>query len=163
MSIEYLSERYETLHLICFKLENLNFAMEIQNIQEIVNMQEIRKIPRTPKFILGVINLRGSIIPVISLRKQFDLEPLKDQKNAKIIIFSQAEKAVGFIVDDVSHVIQLNQNDIAPAPPVLMRGIDAQCILGIFLEKEKNILLVDLMKAFSEKEIRILEEIIQQA
>ncbi|PCI29190.1 MAG: chemotaxis protein CheW [SAR324 cluster bacterium] len=162
MSVDYLSEQYESIQLICFILEDLHFAADIRNVQEIVSMMEIRKIPRSPELVEGVINLRGQIIPVVNMRKQFQMGQRENPKNSKIMIFSKGEKSIGFIVDDVSQVLRKTQSEILPAPPIMMIGIEQNCIFGMLTEGEKNTMLIDLTKAFSQRESKILEAMLAQ-
>ncbi len=112
------SEQQESLQIISFKLEDMQFASDILRVQKVISMMEIRPVPRSPVFVKGVINLRGQIIPIVDLRTQFGLPPSEVEEDQKIIIFSHQLNFVGFIVDEVSQVIRKNFVDIMPAPPV---------------------------------------------
>lgn len=163
MDVNYLSEQRESLQIICFKLEDTHFASDIQMVKEIITMMDIRPIPRSPDFVKGVINLRGQIIPVVDLRKQFGLKSFQTEKDSKIIIFNHDSRFVGFIVDEVSQVIRKASKEIMAPPPIMMIGIDSRCILGVFTDGKKYTLLLDLTKAFSEEEAQLLESILGQS
>ncbi len=141
----------QSFKALLFALGNIDFAIQLSKVTEIIRMTEIRKVPRVPIFVEGVIHLRGRIIIIVNLRKLFMIKG-KPSKNSKIIIFSIDEKQIGFIVDDVSKIVQKNSKDILPPPPVVIKGPVPDCIFGVIDESDKNILLLDLTRSFSALE-----------
>ncbi|KXG74675.1 chemotaxis protein CheW [Thermotalea metallivorans] len=101
---------------IIFQLGSEECGIDIMHVREITKLKETTKIPNVPDFIDGVINLRGSIIPLINLKKRFNLEETEVKKNSRIIIVTIGEKQVGFIVDDASQVVTLKEEDIENPP-----------------------------------------------
>jgi purine-binding chemotaxis protein CheW len=122
-------------------------------------MIEIRKIPKSPPFVEGVINLRGGIVPVIDLRKRFDLEVNANRQSAKILIVELGINQVGMIVDNVSEVMRFYQDEIEKTPPMFSASIDSQYIQGVAKMNEKLIILLDVEKLFSFEEQSVLKNI----
>lgn len=141
---------------VIFKLGSEEYGVDIMNVREITELKETTKIPNTPNFIEGVINLRGSVVPVINLKKRFTLEETTINKNSRIIIVTIGEKQIGFIVDDASQVMTLKEEDIEN-PPEIITGVDRRYIVGIGKREEKIIILLDLIAVFSEDEKRKIE------
>jgi purine-binding chemotaxis protein CheW len=142
---------------VIFKLGSEEYGIYIMNVREITEFKETTKIPNAPSFIDGVINLRGSVIPVINLKKRFNLEETDIKRNSRIIIVTMNEKQVGFIVDDASQVLTLKEEDI-DNPPEIIAGVDRKYIVGIGKVDEKIIILLDLAEVFSKEEKREIEK-----
>lgn len=115
---ELIESGQKEMQMIVFKLSNEEYAVPITFIQEIIMRQECTKIPKSPSFVEGVINLRGHIIPIINGRKKFNLSlnECNDIKDARIMVLELANDSVGLIVDSVTEVIHLNIADIEPPP-----------------------------------------------
>lgn len=136
---------------VIFKLGREEYGIDIMNVREITEFKETTKIPNAPNFIEGVINLRGNVIPVINLKKRFQLDETSIENNSRIIIVTMDEKQIGFIVDDASQVMTLNEDEI-DNPPEIITGIDRKYIVGIGKMDEKIIILLDLVAVFSDEE-----------
>jgi len=122
-----------------------SFGVDIGRVQEIVTVPEITKVPDTPDFIEGIINLRGKIVSVIDLRKRLKFQcPPKDKKN-RILVTEIDGKVIGLIVDEVSEVLRLNPEKIEP-PPEMVNSVGAECITGVGKLDDGIILLLDLAK-----------------
>ncbi len=147
--------------VLLFTLGEIDFAIKLSNVNEIINMTEIRNIPRSPSFIDGVIHLRDNIIIIVDLRKLFQIIP-SAAKKPKIIVYSLKKRQIGFLVDDVSSIIQKSAEDILPPPPVIIKGPTANSIMGIIEESDKNVLLLDLEKSFSALEEQSINEVLKQ-
>jgi purine-binding chemotaxis protein CheW len=113
-----------------FAIESEQYAIRIQDIHEIIKIQDITQIPNVKPYVKGVINLRGKIVPVISLRNLFDLEEKEESKNTRIVVVHHQEDTVGIIVDSVNKVTTFS--DIQP-PPDRVGGIDGNYFVGIGL------------------------------
>lgn len=142
---------------VIFKLEKEEYGIDIMNVREITEYKQTTKIPNSPEFIQGVINLRGGVIPVINLKKRFNLKEEENTKNKRIIITTMNEKQIGFIVDDASQVLTLDEKDI-DNPPDMISGVDRKYIVGIGKVNEKIIILLDLVAIFSYEEAKELEK-----
>ena len=108
--------------------------------------------PNTPHYVDGVINLRGKVIPIISMRKKFGLMETENDKQTRIMVMDVDGELMGFIVDAVSEVIRISGSEIQPSPAVVASGIDQECISGVINQAERLLVLLDLEKMFSNDE-----------
>ena len=131
----------EELQVIAFKLGKEEYAVAITSVQEIIMSQEKTKIPKSPEFVEGVINLRGSIIPVIDGRKRFGLELAKETAETRIMVLELEKNTVGLTVDAVSEVIHMQTKDVQSSPVNSDQSQDF--ILGIGKFKDRLIILLD--------------------
>ncbi len=120
----------DELKLIVFKLGREEYGMDILKVQEIKRMMSITRVPSTPSFIKGVINLRGSVLPVIDLRTRLGLFEAELTEAARIIVVLVNEGVVGFIVDEVVEVTTINPQNVE-AVQTLSNGLSAEYISGI--------------------------------
>ena len=151
-----ISVRQE-VQAVGFYLGEDEYAIYINKVCEIVQMQEIRKIPKSPKFVEGVINNRGQIIPILDLRKRFDL-PVNQSLtvSCKILIIEIENNQVGLIVDNVSEVMRFYQDEIEKTPPMFASNIGSQYIQGVAKVGDKLILLLDVERLLSFEEKSVL-------
>lgn len=130
---------------VIFKLENEEYGIDILRVKEIKEMMNITRVPKAAHFVRGVINLRGEVIPVIDLRKRFNLNEGEENANTRIIIVSVDDIIVGLIADYSSEVVELSSEAIEEAPEVV--GIvDQGYISGIGKVGERLIILLDIVK-----------------
>jgi len=137
----------EIHQLVCFKLADEEYAVNIINVQEVIRVVRITRIPQMPDFSLGVINVRGSIIPVFDLRKRFELAECELNNASKIMITGINGNKVSFIVDAILDNIKIHSKNIGSAPTVKMK-IDKECIKGIGEIKGRLIMILDLEKVY---------------
>lgn len=132
------------IQFIAYELATEKYALKISDVYEIIRMQQITPIHNSKKFLEGVINLRGKIIPVVNLHKRFGLENYKTTKATRIIVVKSREEMVGIVVDKVNQVIKFS--DIQP-PPEMIAGIDGEYFegLGITLEGVVSLLKIDVV------------------
>lgn len=152
------SDQKELLQLVSFKIGEEEFGVDILSVQEINRMSQITKVPNTPDFIEGVINLRGRIIPVLDLRVKLGLMKLEHNKNTRIVVVELKGQTVGFIVDEVSEVLRIPKN-ITEAPPTMVGGIDSEYITSIGKLEDRLLILLDLEKILSLSEYEMLETV----
>lgn len=136
-----------TIQFVGFSLSDVDYAFEIRRIQEIILMPPITKIPQMPVWIEGLINLRGSVIPVVSLRRRFDLEDRPTDDDTRIIVLNVGSKTVGVVVDSVSRVMKLSPDQIQP-PPVTIDAIERSTIQGVARVEEKLVVILDVDRMF---------------
>lgn len=143
----------DLIQLVSFKLADEEFGVDILQVQEINRLVDITKVPRTPEFVEGVINLRGKVIPVIDLRKRFDLEIEDYDADTRIVVVDIDHNIMGMIVDEVSEVLRLPLSTIESAPDIVT-SIDADYISGVAKMDDRLLILLDLSRVFtpSEKE-----------
>ncbi len=141
------------IQLVTFSLGDEEFGLDILSVQEIIRIMGITKVPRAPEFVEGVINLRGKVIPIIDLRKRFNMPAHKHDKNTRIIVIEVTTMIIGFIVDSVSEVLRLPA-DTVEHPPAVVSGSDSEYISGVGKLEERLLILLDLDKllTYTEKE-----------
>ena len=150
----------DLLQLVGFRLGNEEYGIDILKIQEINRVTEITKIPQSPDFVEGVINLRGNVIPIIDLRKRFHMPEREHDKQTRIVVSEIEERTVGFIVDAVSEVIRMDSN-LVELPPAIIVGADdtGKYIKGVGKLDDKLLMLLDIDSIFSKQEQEQLSEL----
>lgn len=133
---------------LTFNLKNRPYGVPIASVREINRMSDIAPVPRTPEFVAGVMNLRGKVIPVITLRRKFGFEDADNTKQTCIIVIEGAEGQVGIIVDSVSGVVSLTTEQIEP-PPVLGDMTRLDFVMGMGKTESGVVILVDAVLALS--------------
>ncbi|MGA1861853.1 chemotaxis protein CheW [Deferribacter thermophilus] len=133
----------EVIQLVGFKLGDEEYAIDILKVQEIIRMVEITSVPRVDPFVLGVMNLRGKVIPVVDLRLRFNLDKSDFDKNTRIIVVNFEKESIGFVVDEVTEVMRITKSIVEPTPP-LVGTIGQEYILGICKYNERLIILLDI-------------------
>ncbi len=149
----------EELQLVIFRLAKEEYGLPITKVQEINRLVPITKLPQTPSFMEGIINLRGRIIPVIDLRKRFSLPANEQSEDNRIIIVEVNGQTVGIIVDAVTEVVRLAGASIEPPPPTFI--LDAQYIHGVGKLDERLLILLDIDKILTSQEEIMLKQIKQ--
>ncbi|WP_265821896.1 chemotaxis protein CheW [Geovibrio ferrireducens] len=136
-------EEGEIVQLVGLKLGDEEYAIDVLKIQEIIRTVEITSVPRTDSFVLGVMNLRGKVIPVVDLRVRFNLDKMDFDKETRIIVVRFESEHIGFVVDEVTEVIRISKNMVDPTPP-LVGSIGQEYILGICKYDDRLIILLDI-------------------
>ncbi len=145
----------EILQLVSFKIGEEEFGVEILAVQEIIRMIEITRVPNSPHFVEGVINLRGKVIPVVNLRNRLGLPPMEYSKSTRIIVVELEKKTVGFIVDSVSEVLRISTIVTEP-PPQMVGRVDSEYIMAVGKLEDRLVILLDLNRILSNKEKALL-------
>ena len=135
----------QLLQLVSFKIGEEEFGIEILRVREINRMITVTRIPNSPVYIDGVINLRGKVIPVIDLRSCLGLKRRDHDKDTRIVITELDDKVVGFVVDTVSKVLRIPRSVTEP-PPLITTGINAEYITAVGKLEDRMITLLDLNK-----------------
>jgi purine-binding chemotaxis protein CheW len=146
----------EDQKLLTFSLGSEGYGVSILKVKEIIGMMEITPVPRTPEFIKGVINLRGKIIPVMDLRVKFGMEEKEYNERTCIIVaevdIKGAQKLLGVVVDMVSEVVTISDDQIEP-PPEYGTAVEHNSILGIGKIKDRVVIILDIDEVFVCEEI----------
>lgn len=137
------SDDLEVIQLVGLKLGEEEYAIDVLKIQEIIRTVDITSVPRTDSFVLGVMNLRGKVIPVIDLRVRFSLDKMDFDKETRIIVVKFETENIGFVVDEVTEVIRINKKMVEPTPP-LVGSVGQEYILGICKYADRLIILLDI-------------------
>ncbi|HEY3426925.1 MAG TPA: chemotaxis protein CheW [Negativicutes bacterium] len=131
------------VQLVVFKLGREEYGVSILRVQEIKRMIDITRVPHTPDYIKGVINLRGSVLPVIDLKKRLNLPQQADTDDTRIIIVKIDEIIVGMIVDAVSEVMAISQENIED-PEAVVGGVAADYLSGVGKQENRLLILLNL-------------------
>ncbi|MEE9594084.1 MAG: chemotaxis protein CheW [Candidatus Hydrothermarchaeales archaeon] len=161
----------EELQLVAFKLGKEEFGVEISQVREIIKLTEVTQIPNTPEFMEGVINLRGTITPVIDLRKALNITEGDDTDAMRIVIVEQENELaktrqdhniVGMVVDDVSEVMRLKKDDI-DSNAMLQSEISTEYIRGVGKLENRLLILLDLNKVLAKGELEKIHDFQREA
>jgi purine-binding chemotaxis protein CheW len=137
---------------LTFVLDKQQYAVPIMAVREINQLCEITPVPKTPPFVLGVINLRGKIIPVADLRLKFGMSKSEFTRQTCIVVIETDSGHVGMVVDEVNDVVELHGSHIEPAPHLGSRA-EMQFLMGIGKFQERVLILIDIHAALSSREI----------
>lgn len=140
---------------LTFAVGKEDYGIEIKFVTEIIGIQEITSIPELPAYIKGIINLRGKIIPVMDVRLRFKKEPMEYNDRTCIVVVDISELSIGLIVDNVSEVLNIDENNIVP-PPSEKTGFNNRYVKGIGKVDNAVKLLLDCNKLLNEDEIESL-------
>lgn len=147
-----------TNRFLTFYLQDEVYGVNIFDVKEIIAMMKTTPVPKTPKFIKGVMNLRGNIIPVVDMRLKFDMPETEPQMYTAIVIISLEGKSIGFVVDKVEEVVNVEDENIS-APPEFGAHIDTRFIKNMARQKQKVIMILDLMALFGEEEFSMVQNL----
>jgi len=144
---------------LTFFLDREEYGLEILKVREIIGMMDITPVPRTPKFVCGVINLRGKVIPVVNLRTKFGMETIETNGETCIIVVQAEDIEMGIVVDRVSEVIDIPTSAIQPPPAFGNKGISISYLLGIGKTEETIKLLLNIDKVLSRAELGQISQV----
>lgn len=142
---------------LTFTLGAENYALDILKVKEIRGYEAVTKIARAPEFIKGVINLRGEIVPILDLRIKFAVGEAKYDEFTIVIVLNVHNRYVGIVVDAVSDVISLHEQDIRPAPDFGV-AFDSRFLKGLAQNHEQMVILVDIESLISSDEVGLVDK-----
>ena len=141
------------IKVIVFRLDTEEYGVDVQQVKSIERMEYITRVPNTPSFVKGVINLRGVIIPIIDLRNRFGIEEKAYGDATRIIIVHIEEMEVGLIVDAANDVIDISEGQIEP-PPKVVGGVEAVYLRGVAKLPERLLIMLNLDKVLNSEEMK---------
>lgn len=141
----------ESLKQVVFRLDNEEYGVDIIKVNGIEKYQEITKVPNAPEYIEGMINLRGEVLPIFSLRKKFNLTEKEYDEETRIIVAMTNDIKVGMIVDSVSEIMNIEADQVETVPK-LVAGIDRRYIKSIAKVDTRMIVLVDVDLLIDDEE-----------
>ncbi len=144
------------VEMLTFSLGAEEYAIDILKVQEIRGYEAVTRIANTPAFIKGVINLRGVIVPIVDMRIKFNLGDPQYNEFTVVIILNIGKRVVGMVVDGVSDVVSLKQDDIHPAPE--FGTFDTQFLTGLATVNGQMLILVDIERLMSSTEMALVEQ-----
>ncbi len=146
---------------LTFTLGQEEYGIEILKVQEIRGYDAVTHIANTPDFIKGVINLRGSIVPIVDMRIKFNLGHVEYDEFTVVIILNVARRVVGMVVDGVSDVVTLTTEEIKPAPE-FGSGIDTKYVTGIGTVDDRMLILVDIERLMTSRDMELVDTVAQE-
>ena len=146
-----LSETTGTMQLVSFRLAEEEYGIEITKIREIILMGDITRVPQTPHYVKGLINLRSTVIPVIDLRARFGLPEEELTDESRIMVLHVGSKTIGIVVDAVSEVLRISHDQIAP-PPATVAGLGREYLTGLVKLEDRLLILLDVDRIFDQEE-----------
>ncbi len=157
-----MAEQDSKLQLVTFQLGEEKYGIDIMEVKGIIRSQEIRPIPSAPLYVEGILNLRGSIIPIINLHQRFHIEKAELSEDEEllsgIIIVEINKRQLGVIIDKVSRVITIDGNTVQP-PPQMISRIGSEYIQGVVSEKEGYLIILDIRRLFNPRELQQISNI----
>lgn len=150
-----------TLQQVIFKLDNEEYGIDIMKVNGIEKYQEVVKVPNSPEYIEGIINLRGVVLPIYSLRKKFALVDKAPDEETKIIVVFTNDVKVGFVVDSVQEILHIDLETVEEAPK-LVTGINRKYIKSVAKQEERMIILIDIDLIVSDEEKIELGEVLEE-
>ncbi|AJQ98847.1 MULTISPECIES: chemotaxis protein CheW [Hafnia] len=141
---------------LVFTLGDEEYGIDILKVQEIRGYDQVTRIANTPAFIKGVTNLRGVIVPIIDLRVKFSQENVTYNDNTVVIVLNFSQRVVGIVVDGVSDVLSLTNEQIRPAPEFAVT-LSTEYLTGLGSLGERMLILVDIEKLLSSEEMELVE------
>ena len=152
-----LGEVVEGRQYVTFGLNNEEYAVDALNVQEIIEMASITHVPHLPGFFKGVINLRGTIIPVVDLKLKFDMASEGYRKHTCVIVTEFSGGVMGIIVDSVSDVMHMPEESVS-ATPSFGSQVRTDFIKGMGKVSDRLVLILDINKVLTEEEASIVSE-----
>ena len=150
----------EPAHYITFKLGDELFAIPVTQVREVLDLTQITRVPTAPEYMRGVVNVRGSAIPVVDLRLKFGLAPIADSVNSRIVVLELnldgETTVIGGIADSVHNVIEIEPGDIKEPPRIAMRW-RTELIRGMGRLNDRFIIILDIEKVFASDAAALLE------
>lgn len=140
-----------TLQQVVFKLDKEEYGLDIMKVNGIEKYQEVVNIPNSPDYIVGMINLRGEVLPIFSLRKKFNLVDKAIDDETKIIVAYTSNIKVGFVVDAVQEIIHIDEDDVERAPAIVT-GFDRKYIKSIAKIEDRMVTLIDIDLVVTDEE-----------
>ncbi len=138
----------ESIKVIVFQLADKEYAIPVSHVQGIEKLMHITRVPKTAKYVKGVINLRGVVTPIVDLRERFELPVFEHEETTRIIIISLEDMEVGFVVDSANDVLDIPANSIEPQPEVV-GSLEEEFISGVAKLDKRLLILLHLEKVLN--------------
>ena len=146
----------QVLQWVTFQLDNETYGVNVMAVKEVLKFQDIAPVPGAPDYVMGIINIRGTVISVINTRRRFGLQDRDPDDNTRIVIIEIGRHVIGIVVDSVAEVVYLRRSEIETAPQV-NKDETARFITGVCHRDDALLILVELDKLLTEEELAELD------
>jgi purine-binding chemotaxis protein CheW len=147
-----------TMQLVSFRLAQEEYGIEITHVREIILLGDITRVPQTPEYIKGLINLRSSVIPIVDLRLRLGLPRGERTDDTRIMVVNVAGKTIGIVVDAVSQVLRISRDQITP-PPATVAGLGREFLRGLVKLDERLLILLDIDEILTREQAAATEAV----
>lgn len=156
---ENRNSSHETMQFLTFTVSEEEYAVDIMTVREIKGWSDTTRLPNSPAFMKGVMNLRGVIIPIFDLRNRFGMgETVPHEKNV-VIILAIGDKTIGILVDTVSDILDIDKSEIKPAP-MMETNLDDKFVDGIISQEDRMVVLLNVENLFGNEAIEQIQQMI---
>lgn len=152
------SKSGENVQFLTFAVDKAEYGVDIMKVREIRGWTETTRIPNSPDYMRGVINLRGLVIPIFDLRARFSQGHTQANEKNVVIVIAVGNRTVGILVDGVSDILTVDKNEVKPSPSSSETGIDDAYVKGLISVGEKMVVLLDVEYLFDSEALKKAEE-----
>jgi purine-binding chemotaxis protein CheW len=145
------------VQLVTFRVGGEEFGLDVFSVHEILRYEPPTPMPRAPAFVDGVLDVRGTLVPVVDLRRRFEVGELRHDEDTRIVLVDFGGERLGLVVDEVREVLRVPETAVAP-PPSFVRGLAAEFLRGIVKLGDRLVVLVDLDRILSSQERIALQQ-----
>ncbi len=138
----------EKLEYLCFMLSDEEYALDIKELREVINVIKVTEVPKTPSYVIGIISLRGNVIPLFDLRMRLGLEGRQYDSKTRILVVSNNGASMGLVVDRVTEVVKLSKSALE-APPTLINTVNADLLEGVGRYNDRLLIIPNLTKVLT--------------
>ena len=139
------------VQLVTFRVGGEEFGLDVFSVHEILNYQQPTPMPRAPEFVEGVLDVRGTLVPIVDLRRRFETPQVVYDDDTRIVLVDFNDERLGLVVDSVTEVLRAPETAVSP-PPAYIRGLAAEFVRGIVRVGERLVVLMDLDRILSSEE-----------
>jgi purine-binding chemotaxis protein CheW len=148
----------DTVQFLTFSVEESEYGIDIMKVMEIRGWTETTRIPNSPDYMRGVINLRGLVIPIFDLRKRFDQGATNANEKNVVIVISVGKRTIGILVDAVSDILTVDKNEIKASPSASDTGLDEQFVSGLISANNKMVVVLNVEYLFDQNTLKEAEK-----
>ena len=139
------------VQLVTFRVGGEEFGLDVFSVHEILSYQQPTPMPRAPEFVEGVLDVRGTLVPIVDLRRRFETPGVVYDQDTRIVLVDFNDERLGLVVDSVTEVLRAPETAVSP-PPAYIRGLAAEFVRGIVRVGERLVVLIDLDRILSSEE-----------
>jgi len=159
IGLEHDTDSGEWMQFLTFAVDKEEYGVDLLQIREIKGWTEATRLPNSPDFVRGVINLRGAVIPVVDLKSRFSMGVTQATEKHVVMIIAVGKRLIGVLVDSVSDIVEVESEQIKPAPQ-MENKIDGKYVSGLVSLKEKMVVILDIEALFESAAMKKPEEVL---